>query len=236
MSASSPLNTVRFCLHVLLRVSSFDATALTPGFPFPTQLRQVNAAIAYLISKGANPANIILGGDSAGGNLALQFASHILHPLPNIPAPCTSGPLGGALLISPWVTFADSSASFAENDKLDTTSRAILNFLAELVRPGVTPETRAHFEPIAADESWWAGLDGVFPRILSTAGGVECLRDPILAFGETLRKHVKDTTVVLEKNGVHEDVLRDFGVGQGEKSEAYKLDIEWLSDTFKGRR
>ena len=214
----------------------FNIIALTPSSPFPTQLRQANAAIAYLLSKGTSPANIVLGGDSAGGNLALQVASHILHPLPNIPAPATSGPLGGALLISPWVTFDDSSPSFAENDRLDTTSRAILNFLAELVRPGVTPETRAHFEPIAADDSWWTGLDKAFPRILSTARGVECLRDPILAFGETLQKHVKDTTVVLERNGVHEDVLRDFGVGQGEESEAYKLDIEWLSETFKSRR
>ena len=236
MSASLPLNTVRFCAHILIRVSSFNYPALTPGSPFPTQLRQVNAAISYLISKGTAPANIILGGDSAGGNLVLQFASHILHPLQNIPAPAMSGPLGGALLISPWVTFDDSSPSFAENDKLDTTSRAILNFLADLVRPGITSETRAYFEPFAADDSWWTGLDKVFPRILSTAGSAECLRDPILAFGETLKKHVEDTTVVLEKNGVHEDVLRDFGVGQGEKSDAYKLDIEWLSDTFKGRR
>ena len=79
-------------------------------------------------------------------------------------------------------------------------------------------------------------MEKVFPRILCTAGGFECLCDPILAFGETLKKHVKDTTVVLEKNGVHEDILRDFAVGEGDKSNAYKLDIEWLSDTFKGQQ
>ena len=214
----------------------FNDLALTPGSPFPTQLRQVNAAISHLVSKGTAPANLILGGDSAGGNLALQIASHILHPLPNIPALATSSPLGGAFLISPWVTFDDSLPSFAANDKLDTTSTADLNYLAELVRPGITPETRAYFEPCAADDSWWTGLEKVFPRILSTAGGFECLCDPILAFGETLKKHVKDTTVVLEKNGVHEDILRDFAVGEGDKSNAYKLDIEWLSDTFKGQQ
>ena len=207
-----------------------------PDSPFPTQLRQANAAISHLISKGVDTKNIILGGDSAGGNLVLQIAAHILHPLPDIPAPLTSGPFGGAFLMSPWVTFDDSSPSFAENDKLDTTSASALNFLAMHAQTGITPETRNYIEAITADESWWTGLDKVFLRILNTAGQVECLRDAIVAFGETLKKHVKDTTTVVEKNAVHEDVLRDFSAGQGVKSENYKLDIEWLSDTFKGQR
>ena len=210
--------------------------ALTPGAQFPTQLRQFNAAISFLISKGTMPANIVLGGDSAGGNIAFQIASHIMHPLPNIPAPATSDPLAGALLISPWITFDDSLPSFVENDRLDTPNTNFFNFLADQFRSGITPETRAYFEPLAADDSWWIGLEKVFPRIICSAGEVECLRDSILAFGETLKKHVKDTTITLEKNGVHLDVLRDFAVGQGGKSDGYKVDIEWLSDTFKGQR
>ncbi|ETW83716.1 hypothetical protein HETIRDRAFT_471997 [Heterobasidion irregulare TC 32-1] len=209
--------------------------SLAPEAQFPTQLRQFNAAISFLISKGIMPANIVLGGDSAGGNIAFQIASHIMHPLPNFPAPATSGPLAGALLISPWITFDDPLPSFVENDRLDTPNTNFFNFLADQFRSGITPETRAYFEPFAANDSWWIGLEKVFPRIICSAGEVECLRDSILAFGETLKKYVKDTTITLEKNGVHLDVLR-FAVGQGGKSDGYKVDIEWLSDTFKGQR
>ncbi|THH09143.1 hypothetical protein EW146_g8773 [Bondarzewia mesenterica] len=211
--------------------------SLTPDTPFPAQMRQANAAIIYLLSQGVKPSDIVIGGDSAGGNLILQLASHILHPHPNIPTPpALSSPLAGALLISPWVTYDDSSPSFPENDIYDTTNTATLNYLADLVRPGIKPEQRSYFEPRAADETWWKGLDNVFPRILNTAGEVECLRDPIVQFGEILKKHVADTTNVLEKGALHEDVLRDFAAGQGKESATYRLDIEWISETFKRKR
>ncbi|THH12488.1 hypothetical protein EW146_g7648 [Bondarzewia mesenterica] len=210
--------------------------SLTPDYPLPIQLRQINAAMKYLISHGSQPASIILVGDSAGANLIMQLVSHIMHPLPNIPTPVSlSEPLGGALLISPWISFDTSSPSFVENDKKDCTNTYLLDYLANILRPGIPLDQRDYFEPYVADDEWWDGLDKVVSRILNTAGEVECLRDTILKFGETLKKHVKDTTIVVEKNGVHEDVLRDFGVGQGGKSDAYHLYIAWLSETFNGR-
>ncbi|THH12492.1 hypothetical protein EW146_g7644 [Bondarzewia mesenterica] len=198
---------------------AFLEYSLTPDYLFPTQLCQANAAEAIL-------------------RVAIWLynwhpTSCILIPT-FLPPPTLPSPFGGALLISPWVTYDVSSSSFAENDKYDTMNIAIIKFLADLVRPGIRPEQRAYFEPCAADDAWWTGLDIVFSRIMNTAGEVECLRDPIVQLGETLKNHVKDTTTVVEKNGVHEDVLKDFGVGRGEKSDAYKLDINWLCETFKG--
>ena len=56
-----------------------------PESPFPTQLRQANAALTHLLNRGIPPENIIVGGDSAGRNLSLQLVSHVLHPLPSLP-------------------------------------------------------------------------------------------------------------------------------------------------------
>ncbi|KAH8977129.1 Alpha/Beta hydrolase protein [Lactarius akahatsu] len=77
--------------------------SLASDSPVPTQLRQANAALTHLLQKGIPPSNIVIGGDSAGANLTLQLASHLLHPLVSIPAPPSlSQPFAGALLISPW--------------------------------------------------------------------------------------------------------------------------------------
>ncbi|KAI0265811.1 hypothetical protein BC834DRAFT_1041487 [Gloeopeniophorella convolvens] len=76
---------------------------MTPQAQFPTQFRQANAApVTHLLKQGAHPSNIVLCGESAGGNLALQVILHILHPLPDLPPPSAlSAPLGVAELISP---------------------------------------------------------------------------------------------------------------------------------------
>jgi acetyl esterase/lipase len=67
-------------------------------------------------------AQIFIGGDSAGGNLALALLSHILHPHPNfedelrieLPAP-----LAGAILTSPWVKFPTDDNSVKRNEGSD---------------------------------------------------------------------------------------------------------------------
>ncbi|KAI0265808.1 Alpha/Beta hydrolase protein [Gloeopeniophorella convolvens] len=66
---------------------AFLEYSMAPQAQFPIQLRQANAALTHLLEHGAHPSNIVLCGDSAGGNLALQAISHILHPLPNLPPP-----------------------------------------------------------------------------------------------------------------------------------------------------
>lgn len=209
--------------------------ALTPFSPFPAQLRQINAAVKHLVSKGTSPSNIVLAGDSAGANLALQFLSHTLHPFPDAAAPpALSTPLAGVLLISPWVTFGQDYPSFKEYDTKDNINRVSVKFMADLATPGIPAGKEEWFEPTQTDEGWWQGLDGKVRRVMSTAGEVECLKDPIEEFSMTrLKPNVKDFTWLVEKNGVHIDFLCDFMVGEGGKSEAYKAVVSWLVDTFK---
>ncbi|KAI0047847.1 alpha/beta-hydrolase [Auriscalpium vulgare] len=212
---------------------AFLEYSLTPYHPFPTQLNQANAAISHLLEKGLSPSKLILSGDSAGGNLVFQVLSNALHPFLSASAPPTiSAPYGGALLISPWFAF-DPVPSFAENDDKDLVPAAFWTFLAEQVTSGLPAGARVYAEPYAADAAWWDGLDRLVVRVFATAGEVECQRDAIVELlGGPVKARVSDTTVVVEKNGVHEDVLNAFACGEGEKSAEYWMMVKWAMEVF----
>ncbi|PYH63687.1 uncharacterized protein BO88DRAFT_352690, partial [Aspergillus vadensis CBS 113365] len=73
----------------------------------PSQRFEGLEALHYLREIGGNSVNnIVVAGDSAGGNLALGIVSHILLPHPDISvafAPKES--LSGPLQLCPWATF-----------------------------------------------------------------------------------------------------------------------------------
>ncbi|KAH8977128.1 alpha/beta-hydrolase [Lactarius akahatsu] len=209
--------------------------SLAPDAPVPTQLRQANAALTHLLQKGIPPSNIVIGGDSAGGNLALQLASLLLHPLAAIPAPPTlSQPLAGAVLISPWVALNVDAPSYARNEGKDVLFSRSYKFMVDLVRPGVIPELKHHAEPAAAPADWWSGLDAVYPRILITAGEHEGLFDQIIDVSRVIEQHVKDTTTVVEPGGLHEDMIFKFAVGQGGNGQDYDAIVAFLTRSFRG--
>lgn len=58
--------------------------SLAPGAIYPTPVRQVNTALGYLVQNAARlqvePSRIVLAGDSAGPQIALQVATLILQP------------------------------------------------------------------------------------------------------------------------------------------------------------
>ena len=74
-------------------------------FPFPAALVDALAGYLYLIKLGFSEDNIIVVGDSAGGNLALALIRYLLSnkqqqpKLPNIPS--------ALVLLSPWADLGD---------------------------------------------------------------------------------------------------------------------------------
>jgi acetyl esterase/lipase len=221
-------------------------TALVPEHPFPKQLRQTIAAIQHLLDLGTSPSNIIIAGDSAGGNLALQLASQLLHPHPSLPTlrlPSHTStetdsefpePLafGGMLLISPWLEFNEDAPSFTRNAARDFLPLPVWQVSGEIVRQGIVPALRNHLEPGIAPDGWWKGLGRVFPRVLITAGEYECVVDSIQKTGAVIAEEVKDTTVFVLPGGVHEDFIEAFASGEGERGEDYKLVVSWLSESL----
>jgi acetyl esterase/lipase len=228
----SPVRFRRPSLHNFLISSHL---ALTPDSPLPTQLKQANAALSHLLSKGISPANIVVGGDSAGGNLVLQLASHILHPLPSIPAPpVLAQPLAGAMLISPWCAFSADSSSCARNDSKDLIPARTYATYGDMLKPGLTPEWEHHCQPLSAPAAWWQGLDSVYARTLFTAGENECPLDHIIETSTAISNYVQDTVTVVESGALHEEVIVKFGTGKGGFGKDYDTIVGFLSRSFSG--
>jgi len=79
---------------------------LAPEHPFPAQIDDVLAAWDGLATRGYDPADIIIAGDSAGGGLALALLSHL----------CRTGAVpAGCVLFSPWTDLTLTGTSLAAN-------------------------------------------------------------------------------------------------------------------------
>jgi acetyl esterase/lipase len=208
---------------------------MAPDNPFPTQLSQANVALKHLLNKGIPPSNIILAGDSAGANLVIQLAAHILHPLPSISAPPTlTQPLAGALLVSPWCIYNVDAPSYARNEKKDVLNTRTYSFIGDLAKKGVAPELQHYSEPISAPADWLKGMDNVYPRILLTAGEEECPVDQAIQTKTILSRYVRDTELVIEPGSVHGEVLIRFATNEGGVGGDWDTIVAFLSKSLAG--
>jgi len=84
---------------------------LAPEHPFPAALDDAIRAYAWLREQGVAPGHIILGGDSAGGGLALALLLRLRATGQALPA--------GAALLSPWVDLALTGATLTTHAARD---------------------------------------------------------------------------------------------------------------------
>ncbi|KAF9779601.1 Alpha/Beta hydrolase protein [Thelephora terrestris] len=106
--SSSP--SFRRTFGVEYRLSKWGEPGKRSEFPFPTALIDALAGYLYLIKLGFSEEDIIIAGDSAGGNLALALTRYLLlkkgkeRRLPKVPA--------ALVLLSPYT---DASSQFVDN-------------------------------------------------------------------------------------------------------------------------
>src|SRR5262245_37351890 len=84
---------------------------LAPEHPYPTALEECLAAYRWLLDQGFKARDIVIAGDSAGGNLAMATLQHLKagnQPLPSC-----------AVLLSPFLDFTLSGASALVNAPRD---------------------------------------------------------------------------------------------------------------------
>ncbi|KAJ7199782.1 Alpha/Beta hydrolase protein [Mycena pura] len=206
--------------------------SLAPDAVFPTPLKQTGLALDFLLAAGVKPQNLQLAGASAGGNLVVQVLSQMLHPLAGVPEIRLPGPLRGALLISPWVSLSGTSKSHRENDGRDIISRSSLTAMGAQILKDVPATDIAFIEAVRAPESWFDGVGRCVDRVMITAGGAEILRDDIIAFGEAFKRHHEKTELVVQKGGLHVDVLFEALLGEKAAGSVAPLTIEWLAAGF----
>ena len=102
---------------------------LAPEHPFPAALDDVLAVYRALLAQGIPAQRLLLGGDSAGGNLALGTAQAIQAQ--GLPLPAA------LVLFSPWLDLTGQSPSRQANAATDVMlSQQVLDEAAALYAPG----------------------------------------------------------------------------------------------------
>lgn len=153
-----------------LRVFS-PSYRLAPENPYPAALRDAEAAFQVLENKGYHPSDIVIGGDSAGGGLALALLAKL----------CQSGRIpAGTFVFSPWTDLTLSGASLHENKQNDPLLPASrIEELRDYYTAGADPSDPG-ISPLFAD---FSGCSPVFIQFSAT----EILRDDCLRMAEHLK-------------------------------------------------
>ncbi|KAI0041520.1 alpha/beta-hydrolase [Auriscalpium vulgare] len=199
---------------------------------FPAALIDAIAGYRYLVKDvGFKPENIIVSGDSAGGDIAYALARYVVvNTLPGLPAP------GAALLLSPTVDWAVThdgpQSSMVRNTRSDFvhaiftsgyTVRALVGRLppdAVATNAWISPASRR----LAAPEGLFAG----FPRTCIVAGGAEMTLDPMRTLRDRMVKDMGDEAVVYIEVA---DSAHDFLTAawhEPERTNTFKEVGEWL--------
>jgi acetyl esterase/lipase len=132
-----------------------------PEHPFPAQHEDALKAWRFLTGQGIAPERIVVGGDSAGGNLSLSLAGRLRAAGEHLPA-CL-------WLVSPWTDLSMSGATLASKDAVDPIiHHAYLEELASAYVPDNVDRRDPLVSPLFAD------LRG-FPRMLIQVGSAETL-------------------------------------------------------------
>jgi epsilon-lactone hydrolase len=168
---------------------------LAPEHPHPAALDDALAAYRWLLAQGVNPVQIILGGDSAGGGLALATAVALRDA--QLPLP------GALVLISPWTDLTlsgDSARSHARRDPM--LSHAIGALWARLYLDSYPPDHPA-CSPLFAN---LAGL----PPMLIQVGSEEIL----LSDSQRLEQRAR-TVGAAARLSLYEGMWHDFQAHAG---------------------
>lgn len=187
--------------------------SLAPEAKYPTQLRQAIAALDHILGQGIAPRDLIVGGDSAGGNLAVQLLHHLSHPKPG-PQRLKGDalPLAGIFLVSPWLSGHTDTVSFRESGLVDMLCASIVSQSETHVLGDIdeTDRLQAHPAlPLDSDLAWLGNIKHLTESIYVTCGHEEVFRDHVLSFSEAVRRMNPDMEVKLEVGAceVHDCIL-----------------------------
>ncbi|RAJ20059.1 alpha/beta hydrolase [Pedobacter cryoconitis] len=84
---------------------------LAPEYPFPQPLEDILEGYIWLLAQGIDPKNIIISGDSAGGNATINLFISLRDQ--RIPMPA------GGVIISPWIDLGQSGETYKTKEGID---------------------------------------------------------------------------------------------------------------------
>ncbi|MGQ0385028.1 MAG: alpha/beta hydrolase [Gammaproteobacteria bacterium] len=141
---------------------------LAPEHPFPAAVEDCFAAWEFLLTSGVDPGRIVIAGDSAGANLAVNTALRTRDD--GLPQPAA------LVLLSPLLDLSFSGGSMRRNDGIDPMFRASsARALQSYYGAGMDPED-PRLSPLF-------GRLSALPPALVLAGSSELLLDDAVRFG-----------------------------------------------------
>lgn len=213
--------------------------------PFPAALLDALAGYIYLVDEiGFSPTDIIIEGDSAGGNLAHALTRYLTEykGTPGLPAPP-----GALLLLSPWV---DLSESHNRTPNGSATTCATSDYLQSPAYPGFKYPIRAfvgphgieaaeinpYISPASLHPSLVVNFKD-FPRTFIVAGGAEVLLDQIrtlrdrffrdLGEGNGIREGEGKVRYYEAPDGIHDYLI--FAWHDPERKDTLEAIAEWIA-------
>lgn len=159
-----------------------------PEHPFPAAPKDVRAGWDAILTSGVAARDIVIGGDSAGGNLALVLLSELISEGADLP--------GAVFALSPVTDLTYASASVTENAAADVVLPAERSGeLRDLYLQGHDPQD-PRASPINAD------FQGS-PPVYLAVGTTEMLRDDSIRLRDHLMQSGVDVTLEMGEDLPH---------------------------------
>ena len=213
-----------------------SATPFEAANAFPAQLLDALSGLYYLTQTlGFEPENIIIGGDSAGGHLAITLARYLIREsFPTLRVP------RGIILLSPacdWTGTHDASstASIKTNAAVDYCGMFFTSGYTATALRGTFPEdevsSNAWYSPasLKIDAS---GLFSNFPPTCIIAGGADQSIDGMRTFRDRLLADNEASTVLYRE---YPDAFHDFTLDifhEPERTQALEEIAGWVKELF----
>ena len=178
----------KMALSTGLEVLSF-AYRLAPENPYPAAIEDALEVWNYLMYMGFGASDIILAGDSAGGNLALELCINLKNNGRMIPR--------GLILMSPWTDMTMSGQSYKTCKEKDPTITAeYIDAVREAYAGKKAKFERPEYSPLFAD------LKNMPPAIIQV-GSNEVLRSDSEMLAKKLRESGSFVRIEVYKGGWH---------------------------------
>ncbi len=179
----------KLAAHTGLDVLTF-AYRLAPEHKYPAPLEDALEAWKYLKDIGIRASHIIVAGDSAGGNLALELCLHLKNKGEKQPA--------ALVLFSPWTDMSAEGYTYESEKENDPVISKIYveNARRAYLGEEETDYKNPNYSPLYGE------LSGL-PNTLIQVGMSEVLRYDSVALAKRMKKSGVDVKLQIYKNGWH---------------------------------
>ena len=190
--ASGSITSHRYLMQNLARASGCRTLGinyrLAPEHPFPAALEDAKASYQWLLEQGHAPSTIAIGGDSAGGGLAV--ATLVALRDASVPLPAA------ALCISPWADLTGTAQSYTTQHEADPMIAP--DAIRKVARwyHASTPADSPLVSPV------FAKLSGL-PPLLIQVGEREVLQDDATTLANNARQAGVDVTLEVAPGMIH---------------------------------